>query len=183
MKLILHGQLADQFGAEFSFTTETVADAIEGLSRQLPDWPRELVIEAVGFATEEALRAPTEANEVHLIPAMYGGGGKFGAIVLGAAMIASAFIFPMSAALHAALIVSGATMAVTGVINLFMKAPSLSKSSDPDPSKYLSVNKNTTEIGTLIPNAWGRVQLGGQWLSVQSDSDNLVYGVFPGSPT
>src|SRR3546814_14028491 len=51
-------------------------------------------------------------------------------------MIASAFLLPgigigLSAALKTSLIVSGALMAVQGVVALFQKAPSASKSDDP----------------------------------------------------
>src|SRR3546814_4481378 len=81
-------------------------------------------------------------------------------------MIASAFLLPgigigLSAALKTSLIVSGALMAVQGVVALFQKAPTASKSDDPPPPKYLGVTKNTTAQGTRITLACGRVLLAG----------------------
>jgi predicted phage tail protein len=183
MKIILHGVLADRFGHEFEIQTDVPADAIEGLSRQLPDWPRELRIDVLDFDTEEKLRAPTDAAEIHLVPSMYGGGGKFGQIILGAALIGAAFIPGLGqiagVAVSSILFSAGASMALTGISQLFMKAPTVDKSSDPPASKYLGNNKNTTVIGTLITMAWGRIKLTGHWLSVQVDSNDLVTTSFP----
>jgi predicted phage tail protein len=112
---------------------------------------------------------------------MYGGGGKFTTIIMGTALIVAGFL--IGGPVGVSLMVSGGIMVLQGVVTLFMKAPSLSKANDPAPSKYLTPNKNTTEAGTPIQNAWGRVQLAPHWLSIQSDSDNLAYGVFPENPT
>lgn len=189
MKIVLHGTLREQFGSSFDIQTSTPADAIEGLSRQLPNWPRELVIDCVGFDTEEKLRAPTDKAEIHLMPRMYGGGGKWGTILLGAALIGASFLIPGSgialfgiASLHISagmVFMMGASLMLAGVSQLFMKAPTSDKSADPPPSKYLGNSKNTTAIGTLITMAWGRIKLPGHWLSVQVDSSDLVTTSFP----
>jgi predicted phage tail protein len=114
---------------------------------------------------------------------MYGGGGKFGQIILGAALIGAAFIPGLGqiagVAVSSILFSAGASMALTGISQLFMKAPTVDKSSDPPASKYLGNNKNTTVIGTLITMAWGRIKLTGHWLSVQVDSNDLVTTSFP----
>ena len=196
MKIILHGRLRDQYGPEFEFNTNVVSDAIEGLSRQLPNWDRNMVLEAVGFDTEGLLRSPTDAEEVHLVPIMHGGGGKFTNIIIGIAIMAvvvvatggiGATVAAIQAgtlsALSSSFLVAGAMMVVTGVIGLFMKAPTLSKSKDPAASKYLGINQNTTGFGTPIPLAWGRVKLRGHYLSIQSDASGLIAGSFPTNPT
>jgi predicted phage tail protein len=180
MKIILHGILRKKYGESYVIITDTAADAIEGLSRQLPDWPLNLHIEVPGFATDELLRTTTDAKEIHLVPAMFGGGGKFAGIILGAAMVVAGIIL-IATPFGIPLIISGGTMMAMGVIQLFMKAPSVNKSNDPDASKYLGINKNTAEIGTFITLAWGHVKLYGHWVSLQSDADKLVHGVFPTS--
>lgn len=181
MRLIFHGLLRQRFGESFDMVADTVASAIEGFSRQT-DWPSDVLIEVVGFDTDEKLK--TYVDEVHLMPAMCGGGGKFGQIILGAALIAGALLIPgIGHALAISLIVSGGLMIVQGVMGLFLKSPSLKSANDPEASKYLPVNKNTTAVGTPITMAWGRIDLAGQWLSLQSDSTNLSYGVFPANPT
>lgn len=187
MKLILHGELKKRFGSSVEFNSPNVADALEGFSRQCEDFPTNMIIEAVGFETEEKLFAPTDVKEVHLIPAMHGGGG-IGKILLGAALIALVVFAPqiglqLSAQLGGALLGAGIGLAIGGIMQLFMKAPTISKSEDPAASKYLSSGKNTTAFGTPITMAWGRVKLFPHWLSIQVNSNNMVYGTFPASPT
>lgn len=193
MKIILHGVLRERFGREFEIKTDVPADAIEGLSRQLPDFPREMRIDVVGFTTEEQLRSVTDADEIHLMPSMHGGGGKWTAIIIGIALIATAILLPVLAPGAAGLFFAGtsigmttgmmfmvgASMVLMGVSQLFMKAPTVDKDADPPASKYFGVNKNTAAIGTLITMAWGRIKLGGHWLSIQVDSNNLVTTSFP----
>jgi len=184
MRLIFHGHLRDHFPASVEMNSRTVADAIEGISTQIPDLPKYLRVEVVGFDTEAALRAPTDVEEVHIIPAMFGGGGKFFNIILGGLMIASALLIPgIGTALSTTLLVNGGLMIAAGVVSLFMKAPTASKSEDPPPSKYLGVTQNTTAQGTRITLACGRVLLAGHWLSLQSDADKLSFGIYPATPT
>lgn len=186
MRLIFHGELRDRFGDSVNMCADTVAEAIEGYSRQV-DWPTDLLIDAVGYDTSDKLQ--DSAEEVHLIPSMRGGGGKFGQIIIGAALIAAAFIaLPATggfaaSSLASSLLVSGSMMVLMGVVGLFLKAPKIKNVNDPDASKYLAVNANTTAIGTPITMAWGLINLSGHWLSLQSDSKNLSHGVFPTNPT
>lgn len=182
MRLIFHGELRKRFGPSFEMHADTVAEALEGFSRQV-DWPSEQLVDVVGYRTEEQLRGPAN-GDVHIMPAMQGGGGKFGAIILGAIMVvAGVLLLPSNPALGWSLIASGSVMILQGVVALFMKAPKLKNVNDPDASKYLSVNKNTTAIGTPITMAYGQINLYGHWLSLQSDSNNLTQGVFPANPT
>lgn len=186
MKLILHGELGALVGREHEIQTDCVADAIEGLSRQLPNWPRDMVIDVIDYDTEFLLTAQTDATEVHLVPRMYGGGGKWGSILIGAALIGLSFLIPPAGIgllgmtiTNSMVFMMGAGLMLTGISQLFMKAPTVDKSSDPPPSKYLGVNKNTSAIGTLIPFGYGRHLVAGQWLSIQVNSNFLVTTRFP----
>lgn len=180
MKIVLHGKLARLFGKEHNIEAATPADAIEGLSRQLDAWPREMLIDVVGFQTKESLFEITSAKEIHLVPSV-SGGGAVGKILIGAALIALAIINPFgfSAMVAAAILSIGVTLALSGIMQLFMKAPTIDKSEDPPPSKYFGVDRNTTEIGTYRTMAYGRVQISGHWLSLQVDAKSLVKGRFP----
>lgn len=185
MRLIFHGELRRLYGEAVDMCAATIADAIEGFSRQQENWPRKLRVVVAGHPTEASLYE--SPDEVHLMPSLSGGSGKFGSIILGAALIGAAIIFAPAAgvfgsALTSSLFVSGALMVAQGVVGLFLKAPSIGKNADPDASKYLGINTNTTEIGTPIIMAWGRCNLAPHWLSLQSDSTNLSYGVFPANP-
>lgn len=182
MKVIPHGIYA-KYGT-MEIDAETVADAVEGWSRQASGLAEDFVfrkplMSIVGFDNEEAIYGKTDVTEIHLVPTMYGGGGAFKSILIGIALIGLSFIPGIGQAMQIALLSAGIGMALTGVMQLFMKAPTVSKSEDPDPSKYLGVGDNTTEIGTLIPKGYGRMLLGGQYLSVQVNSNDMVYGTFP----
>lgn len=193
MRVHLHGALRSRYGEHIDIEASTAAEAIEGLSVQLPDWPRNMVIEVPGFETEERLHN-VGPEELHLVPAMYGGGGKFGQILIGAALIAAAAYFGpagagmimgkgLTAGAATAMMSVGIGMMLNGVMALFMKAPSISKSEDPPASKYFGNSENTAESGTPIPLLYGCINVFGHWVSLQSDADKLVTGVFPTVPT
>ncbi len=191
MRLIFHGTLRDLYGKFFDIEARTVADAIEGFSIQAPNWPRKLRISAVGHDTAESLYESPE--EVHLMPSITGGGGNFGKILLGAAIIGLGFVtggitWTAAAGLGTTVLGGlalsmGAAMILQGIMGVFMKTPKIRSVNDPEASKYLSVNQNTTASGTPITLAGGRIDLAGHWLSLQSDSSNLSYGSFPTNPT
>jgi predicted phage tail protein len=181
IRLILHGVLKDRYES-FAVAASTPAEAIEGWSRQAGA-DRTIVMQAVGFDTVEKLNDKTDATEVHLIPAMFGGGGAFGKILIGAVLIGLSFIPGIGQAAQIALMSAGIGMALGGVMQLFMKQPTVSKSEDPPASKYISSGKNTTAIGTPIGFGGGRMMIGGQFMSIQVNSSDLVFGTFPDTPT
>lgn len=165
--------------------SNTVADALEGLATQLSGWDRHMRVSAVGFDSHDLLTQPTDAKEVHVMPSMAGSGGKFGSIILGAVTFAVGAVLTFGfgmGSIGIPLMISGGLMMVQGVVQLFMKSPSMKGNTDPEGSKYLSVNRNTTAVGTPITMAWGRIDLAGHWLSLQSDSNNLAFGSFPAEP-
>lgn len=187
MKIIPYGSIS-HYG-ELDIEAETVADAIEGWSCQvgLDQVPlfQKMVIDVVGFDTEEKLFAKTDVKVIHLLPSMFGGGGAFGKILLGAALIGLSLIpggvvgTMLLGKFALGVMAAGIGMVLSGVMQIFMKAPTVSKSDDPEASKYLGSGTNTTEIGTLIPKGYGRMLLGGHYLSIQVNSNDMVHGVFP----
>lgn len=186
IEIIPCGPLAKKYPS-IKIAAHSAADAIEGWSQQVSGGHRmKDIVEAVDFDTEEKLRAPTEVSQVKLYPTMFGGGGKFLGIIIGAVQVVAGIILlanPATAMLGMALIVSGATMMAMGVINLFMPSPSISKEEDPEASKYIGNGRNTTAIGTVIGIGAGRMLIGGQFMSVQVNSLDMVYGSFPATPT
>lgn len=184
MRLIFHGQLRHLFGESITMNSPTVADALEGMSRQV-DWPTSMLVSIPNYDSDEALYSPTEDKEVHVMPALAGGGGNFAKIVIGTILIVvgAVFLGGFTNPLGTAFIINGALLVLQGIVGFFLKAPKNKNTKDPDASKYLSVNKNTTAVDTPITLAWGRIDLAGHWLSLQSDSNNLSVGLFPTNPT
>lgn len=188
MKLILHGMFARDYGPSFEIEATSPADAIEGFSRQLHFYDDRILAErplvsVVGYETEADLKAECAPDtELHLVPAMYGGGGNFGRILLGVVLVAAAFL-PFGGVVSTWLMMTGFTLILSGVMGLFTKAPSTSKSADPPASKYLGSSSMTTAIGTLHPYCLGRTKLSGQVLSYVVSANSLTTCIFPASPT
>lgn len=184
VKVVLHGSLKEQFKS-CEIVGDTVRDVIEGWSRQcgLAQIPmnERPVIDVVGFDTIESMEEKTDVSELHLVPAMFGGKGGFGQILMGAALIGLSFVPGIGTTLATGLMAAGIGMGIGGVLSFFMTAPSVSASNDPDASKYISSRGNSTKIGTLISKGYGRFKLGGQYLSIQVNAQDMVFGTFPAS--
>jgi predicted phage tail protein len=190
MILIFHGLLKKMYGDRAEIATNVPADAIEGFFSQQRNHPRDMIVAVADFDTEEKLREVTDVREIHILPAMFGGGGGFAKIILGTILVVAGVLLltataatGIGIAFGVALVMTGAGMIAGGVLQLFMKAPTADKTNDPPPSKYLGQNKNTVEQGTAITIACGQINLAGHWLSLQSDADKLMHGTFPVNPT
>jgi predicted phage tail protein len=189
IKVIPHGYLAKLY-EPVAIAATTAAEAIEGWGRQFGQGSvpvmQKHVVEVIDFDTDEKLAAKTDVTEIHLVPAMLGGGGGIGKIIIGGVLIVAGVLvsaIPGMQVLGTALISAGIGMVIGGVMQLFMKSPSVSKEDDPEASKYIGTGKNTTAIGTLIGIGGGRMLIGGQFLSLQVNSSELVHGSFPATPT
>lgn len=192
MLIKLHGMFAKNFGPEIYIEAGTVAEAIEGFSRQVNFYNDRLLEDrpltrVIGFDDEESFYKPTEQKEIHLVPAMIGGGGGFGRILIGAALIVIGVIISpipgIGQTLGPALIASGIAMVIGGVMSFFVKAPTTSKDNDPEASKYLGLGENTVEIGTVIPWQCGRGPATGHILALNVDSSDMLMGSFPSTPS
>lgn len=185
VKVVLHGMLKKLF-PEMEVDGATPAEILEGWSRQtsMEDMPldKRPVIDVLGFDSENELmdQLPEGTTELHLVPAMFGGGGAVGKILIGAALIGLSFIPGIGQVAQVALLSAGIGMAMGGVMQMFMRSPKMdSKSSTDDGSKYINGATNSTAIGTRIGYGGGRMRVGGQFLSLQVNSSDMVYGQFP----
>lgn len=183
IRVIPHGYLATLYQAG-EIAAETAAEAIEGWSRQVGVVGRPLC-EVLDFDTDVKLVAKTEVAELHLVPAMFGGGGGIGKILIGSVLIAAGVLLTpvVGPTVGGAMIAAGIGMVIGGAMQLFMKSPSLSKEEDPEASKYIGTGRNTTGIGTIIGIGGGRTMIGGHYLSLQVNSSEMVFGSFPTNPT
>lgn len=191
MKIKLHGIFAEAYPDDYFIKADTVAEAIEGWSKQIEfyehlPYDQRPIVRVVGFSTPDELTAKTEQTEIHLVPAIVGGGGNFGKILIGAALIGMSLIpggqagtLLLGSSLSSAFMAAGIGMALTGVMGYFIKAPSISKANDPEASKYLGLSNNTTTIGTPIAICYGRVPVNGHVLALNVDATDMAIGQFP----
>lgn len=188
MRIFFHGKFAEDYGKQHEIQADSVAEAVIGLTRQLgfyDDRPldRRPLARIVGHNSEESLLE--RPDEIHIVPAIHGGKGA-GKVLLGAALIGIAIINPgiggmiLSQVGVSFFLGVGASLLLAGLTQMFTKAPSLSKSSDPEASKYLGLSNNTTKLGTLRSYSMGRVKVTApHLLALNVDSNDLVVGEFP----
>jgi len=193
VKLILHGVLKTLCPDVLEFEVRTAAEAIKALSKQVkalaPNPRRGRFQVRVADLTVEQIFAPLEVNELHLVPDLCGGkkGGMM-KIVLGALLVAAAIAMPAGTVIGSGmfemsastLFWSGASMILGGLMEAVSPAPKMDQGSgfsgpnDPEASKYLGAPKNTVEIGTRIPIAYGEVQLYGHYLSFDIQAQDVI---------
>lgn len=188
MKIILHGKFADDYGKEHTIQAASIAEAIDGLSRQLGFYTDAMLDKRpvaciVGYDTIESLSECPE--QIDIVPAVNGGKG-IGKILIGAALIGLAFTGIGAIGIVGATTIGtlsfglGLSLVLAGLSQMFIKSPSLSKQTDPDASKYLGISTNTTKLGTLRSYSMGRIKLTApHLLALNVDSNDLVRGEFP----
>lgn len=188
MLITFHGKFADDYGKSHRIEAGSVAEAVSALTTQLNFYCDRMVMDRpvaciVGHDTIESLEECPD--EIHIIPAVYGGGG-FGKVLLGAALIGLSFITAGAATpfiagtLTSALFGMGVALSLAGLAQMFIKAPSLSRESDPEASKYLGLSNQTTKLGTLRSYSMGRIKMTSpHLLALNVDAQDLVRGEFP----
>ena len=182
----LHGDLA-RFGGPFHWDVASPAEAVRGLSRQVPGFRRRLsegsfhVISGDlddGFEHEaDTLTLLADGGDIHFVPVVEGAGGDsngFVKIVLGAALIGLNFIPGVGQALSvvggkafaaAALGVVegiGVSLILGGVSQLLSPTPTIGSNESPDkrPSFLFNSGVNRIEAGNPVPLAFGLFRVG-----------------------
>ncbi len=171
-KVILHGYLAHFHDGPITMSGETVAEIVEGVTRQLPGFAPHPIkgrhrIKVVGFETRESLYTPleTDVEEIHIVPQLSGGkSGGLLQILLGVALIGVGFFLGAGTMLGSMLMKVGALALLGGLSQLLAPQPEDDKSTQTK-SQYLGAPKNTVAIGTRIPILYGEFRVYGQFLS------------------
>lgn len=188
MLITFHGKFAEDYGKTHRIEASSISEAVQALTRQLKfydDRPLDErpVARIVGYDTEESFEECPDS--IDIMPAVCGGKG-LGKVLLGAALIGVAIINPGVGGMILSTLGQnifagiGLSLLMGGLTQLFVKAPSLSRESDPEASKYLGISNNTTELGTLRSYSMGRIKLTApHLLALNVDSNNLVRGEFP----
>lgn len=189
MQITFHGKFAEDYGKDHVIYASNIAEAMEGLTRQINFYGDVMLDKRptaciVGYDTIESLSECPDRIDV--IPQIIGGKGV-GKILIGVALIGLAFtgvgaiaIAGLGTTIGAMSFGIGVSLVLAGLSQLFVKAPSLSKQSDPEASKYLGLSGNTTKLGTLRSYSMGTVKITApHLLALNVDSQDLVRGEFP----
>ncbi len=185
----LHGDLA-RFGGPFHWDVASPAEAMRGLSRQVPGFRQRLsegsfyVISGDledGFEHEaQTLTLLADEGDIHFVPVVEGAGsnGGFVKIIISAALIATSFALggPGAAAAAAAAgqtatvaqvaasiaFKVGVAAGLSGVSQLLAPTPSIQSNESPDkrPSFLFNSGVNRIEAGNPVPLAFGLFRVG-----------------------
>ncbi len=186
-RIHLYGYLRDICPDVIELTADTVAEAINGLQKVKRGLFQPNAIEGtrptikvLGFDTVESLTAKSDVQDLHIVPAFSGGKSGWVSILVGAVLIAAAFIPGVGEA------IAGATFGLFGASNLALIGTGLVlggltqtlfpvKLADQqlDQNNYLGSPQNTVKIGTRIPLLFGTCLAYGQFLSYNVAALNL----------
>ena len=197
-KLKLYGELAEFIGhKEFEIKVHNVSQAVSFLIHNFPEVerfmsPKYYQVKVGNYDIDESeLAYPVGQEDIHFIPAISGAGRGFGKILLGAALIAGAFLIPglpggaatfsMKAGLGGgflakSMVYVGASLVLSGVSDLLFPLPEPQKfSSEEDPQLSFSFSgvQNTSRAGTPVPIVYGEIFTGSVVISAAIDTNQV----------
>lgn len=191
-KIKLYGILAKKFGKEFRLDVESTREAIRALSVQIQGFEHFMLHaheQGLEFAvfqdneniSEAELLMDTSAKVIKVVPKVKGAGGAI-QVILGAVMIAAAFITGGTSlvawgALEGALFGAGVGMMVGGVAQMLMPKVEAIQDQNQDGNK---ANKGfgsavtTVAQGNPVPVLYGQREVGGFIASAGQYPEDLM---------
>ena len=202
-KIKLYGELADFVGhKEFEVKADTLSSAVsflvnnfQGIEKYMS--PKYYQVKVGNYAVDkEEIHHPIGQEDIHIVPVISGAGRGTGKILLGAALIAGAFMFsPMTfGSFTAKGIAAGATpfakvgflakaslylgtsLVLSGVSDMLFPLPKpqeFKSEQDPQLSFSFSGTQNTSRAGTPVPIVYGEIVTGSVVISGAVDTQQV----------
>ena len=140
--------------------------------------PKRHFVRVSGLGCYADLDADLRGSSFTVTPIMGGAGGGSGRqILIGALLIGLAFAMPgaLASSKFALFLANmGASMVLGGLIASMNRAPKADPISGDKRSRFISGSKNTVDAGTPIPLIYGRMKVGGHYLSFDIDAEDYV---------
>ena len=196
-KLKLYGELAEFVGhKEFEIQVDSLGKAVSFLVNNFPQIekymnPQYYQVKVGNYAVnEEEIHHPIGQEDIHIVPVIAGAGRGLGKILLGAALIAGAFLLPGSMAvtgfnfttgltggfLGKAMVYLGASLVLSGVSDMLFPLPKpqeFKSEQDPQLSFSFSGTQNTSRAGTPVPIVYGEIVTGSVVISGAIDTEQV----------
>ena len=201
-KLKLYGELAEFVGhKEFEIQVDSLGKAVSFLVNNFPQIekymnPQYYQVKVGNYAVnEEELYYPIGQQDIHIVPVISGAGRGLGKILLGAALIAGAFIINpalsfsfqsgvtgfgaltgVSGAITKAAVYLGASLVLSGVSDMLFPLPKpkeFKSEQDPQLSFSFSGTQNTSRAGTPVPIVYGEIITGSVVISGAVDTQQV----------
>jgi predicted phage tail protein len=202
-KIKLYGELANFIGhKEFEVKVESLSHAVsflinnfEGVEKYMS--PKHYQVKVGNYAVDESeLCHPIGQEDIHFIPVITGAGRGIGKVLLGAALIAGAFMFsPMTLGsftakgiaagatpfakigfLAKASLYVGTSLVISGVSDMLFPLPKFEGfESEEDPRLSFNFNgiQNTSRAGTPVPIVYGEIFTGSVVISASVDTEQV----------
>ena len=202
-KLKLYGELAEFVGhKEFEIQVDSLAKAVSFLVNNFPQIekymnPQYYQVKVGNYAVnEEEIHHPIGQEDIHIVPVIAGAGrGGLGKVLLGAALIAGAFIINpalsfsfksgvtgfgtlsgVSGAITKAAVYLGGALVLQGVSEMLFPLPKpkeFKSEEDPQLSFSFSGTQNTSRAGTPVPIVYGAIVTGSVVISGAIDTQQV----------
>jgi len=201
-KIKLYGELADYVGhKEFEVKADTLSSAVsflvnnfQGIEKFMS--PKYYQVKVGDYSiNEEEFAHPIGREDIHFIPVISGAGRGFGKILLGAALIAGAFIINpaisfsfskgitgfstltgVSGFFTKAAVGLGASLVLSGVSDMLFplpEIPDLENPEDPRLSFSFGGTQQTGRAGTPVPLVYGEIFTGSVVISGGIDTEQV----------
>jgi len=181
--IILLGELGKRYGSRHRLDVKSPAEAIRALCANFKDFAAFVASSQernVGYrvlnmredVSQDELHTPA-GQQIAIVPVVAGAGGSVGQILVGAALIASAVLFPPLAAvtlvgtttLASVAFGIGVSLALGGVSQLLAQAPKQPSAQEEKQSYVFNGAVNTTSQGQPVPIGYGRMIVGSAVIS------------------
>ena len=193
-KLKLYGELAEFVGhKEFEIKVDSLGKAISFLVNNFPQVekymnPQYYQVKVGNYAVnEEEIHHPIGQEDIHIVPVISGAGRGVGKVLLGAALIAGAFMlgpagFMTAEKLTTGVILAksavylGASLVLSGVSEMLFPMPKpkeFKSEQDPQLSFSFSGTQNTSRAGTPVPIVYGEIVTGSVVISGAIDTQQV----------
>ena len=193
-KLKLYGELAEFIGhKEFEIQVDSLAKAVSFLVNNFPQIekymnPQYYQVKVGNYAVnEEEIHHPIGQEDIHIVPVISGAGRGVGKVLLGAALIAGAFMLGPAGFMTAKTLTTGVVLAksavylgaslmLSGVSEMLFPLPKpqeFKSEQDPQLSFSFSGTQNTSRAGTPVPIVYGEIVTGSVVISGAIDTQQV----------
>ena len=194
-KIKLYGELAKFLGQKtFEAEVHNAAQAIRFLVVNFPKLEKHMsdrhykVILDDWELEEKELHYPSGHNDIKIVPVVGGAGGNFGRVLLGAALIGSAFVFGgltftggFGKSLAGAKLIGGkgvflvgSALVLNGIAGMLTPVETIPESNqDPRRSFNFSGIQNTSRAGVCVPVIYGRTMTGSVVVSANITNEQV----------
>ena len=198
-KIKLYGELAKFLGQKtFEAEVHNAAQAIRFLVVNFPQLEKHMADKHYKVAVndweigEDELHYPNGQEDIKIIPVVGGAGRGFGKILLGAALIAGAFLMPAGSGttlmegikagtglaevgfITKSMIYMGGYLTLSGVADMLTPVPKVSEQEqDPRLSFNFSGIQNTSRAGVAVPVIYGTTLTGSIVVSANLENEQV----------